>query len=579
MSQAGESGILDMAESTAVPAPPLYATPAGRASALRVVMLLPQRIPGWVGVFLELAAQNEWIDVVVLSTDAVGSTPVPPFPLSLRALLAVERWRGKRGGTSLAPVAVATRRDAVVTIEGTSSSALERLRHKIIGLQPDLILMLGDAFQGQGLEELASCAQWGCWLLDGNLAHPVRAGFPLLGPMLRGEMATPIELELHCPPTSPLLLAGSWGRTRHSAFTVQREQAFLKLAPLLLRALHRLAEGRVPIPEHVVATLRMRPPERPLGMAVGVQALATTLRAATRWRWKRRRTRRTWMLVVRRANALLDVDAPVIGEITSLCAPLGFWADPCAVDHAGRQLLFVEEWTPHTRKGEIACLELEGAGVRRLGLALDEPGHLSFPQPFQWQGDWYLTVESSEARRVSLYRASAFPLQWQRFHDLVIGRVCVDLVLHFHEGRWYLFANVAESGNSTWDELFLFVSENLHGPFRPHPCNPIVSDVRRARLAGRLFTRGGKLIRPAQDCAPGYGAAVVFNEILELDPTHYRERVLSRLGPDWDASLDGCHTYSAAGGIEMLDAHGVAPAAAMTSVRPADVVPAPVSPA
>jgi hypothetical protein len=71
---------------------------------------------------------------------------------------------------------------------------------------------------------------------------------------------------------------------------------------------------------------------------------------------------------------------------------------------------------------------------------------------------------------------------------------------------------------------------------------------------------------------------VVFNEILELDPTHYRERVLSRLGPDWDASLDGCHTYSAAGGIEVLDAHGIAPAA-MRSVPRTGVEPASVSPA
>ena len=570
-----QTRVLDWVESTAVPAPPLYAAPEGRASTLRVVMLLPQRIPGWVGVFLELAAQNDWIEVVVLSTDALGSTPVPPFPLSLRALLAVERLRGKRGGASLAPVAVATRRDAVVPIEGGSNNAPERLRDKVIGLQPDLILMLGDAAQGEGL---ADGARWGCWMLDGNLTHPVRAGSPLLDPMLRGEAATPLELELHCPQASPLLLASSWGRTRDSAFTLQREQAFLKLAPLLLRALHRLAGGGVPIPDHAFATLRMRPPARPLGMAAGVRALVTTLRATTRWHWKRRRTRRTWMLIVRRADALLELDAPVIGEITSVCSPLGFWADPCVVEDAGRQLVFVEEWNPNARKGEIACLELEGAGVRRMGLALEEPGHLSFPQPFQWQGDWYLTIESSEARRVSLYRASAFPLQWQRIHDLVTGRVCVDPVLHFHEGHWYLFANVAESGNSTWDELFLFVSENLHGPYRPHPCNPIVSDVRRARLAGRLFSRDGKLIRPAQDCAPGYGAAIVFNEILELDPTHYRERVLSRLGPDWDASLDGCHTYSAAGGIEVLDAHGVAPAA-MRSMPRAGVEPAPVSPA
>ncbi len=576
MNRTGESDVLRREESIAVPAPPLYATPEGRTSALRVVMLVPQRIPGWVGVFLKLAVQNDWIKVVVVSTDAVGSLPVPPFPLSLRALLAVERWRGKRGGESLAPVVVAARRDAVVPFEG--SSPPEQLRAKIIALQPDLILVLGDAIQGQGLEELASCAQLGCWLLDGNLTHPVRAGAPLLGPILRGETATPLELELHCPPASSLLLASSWGRTRHSAFTLQREQAFLKLAPLLLRALHRLAEGGVPMPDYSVATLRMRPPARPLGTAAGVRAFAATLRNTKHWQWKRRRTRRTWTLIVRRAEALLALDVPVMGEITSLCSPLGFWADPCVVEDSGRQLLFVEEWNPHTRKGEIACLELEDAGVRRLGLALDEPGHLSFPQPFQWQGDWYLTVESSEARRVSLYRATAFPLQWQRVHDLVTDRVCVDPVLHFHEGHWYLFANVAESGNSTWDELFLFVSENLHGPFRPHPCNPIVSDVRRARLAGRLFRRDGTLIRPAQDCAPGYGAAVVFNEILELDPTHYRERVLSRLGPDWDASLDGCHTYSAADGIEVLDAHGVAPAA-MTSVRGAVAAPASVSPA
>ena len=572
MSQTAETDILGAAKPAAMPAPPLYAVPEGGTSALRVVMLLPQRIPGWLGVFLELAAQNDWIDLVVLSTDAAESPQVPPFSLSLRALLAVERWRGKRGGASLAPVAFATRRAVAVPDEVSSSSAPKRLRDKIVDLQPDLILMLGDAVRGR---ELADCARLGCWLLDGNLTHPVRAGFPLLGPMLRGELATAVELELHCPQASSLLLASSWGRTCHSAFALQREQAFLKLAPLLLRALHRLAEGGVSLPGHSVATLRLRPPAGPLGFAAGVRALATTMRATTRWRWQKR-MRRTWMLVVRRGDALLELEAPVMGAVTSLDSPLGFWADPCVVEDAGHHLVFVEEWNPQTSKGEIACLELEDAGVRRLGLVLDGPGHLSFPQPFKWQGDWYMTVESSESRRVSLYRATAFPLQWERVHDLVTERVCVDPVLHFHEGHWYLFANVAESGNSTWDELFLFVSENLHGPFRPHPCNPIVSDVRRARAAGRLLHRGERLIRPAQDCSPGYGAAVVFNEVLELSPSHYRERVLSRLAPDWSDSLDGCHTYSAAGGVEVLDAHGAAPAA-MASVRRAGMVPASVS--
>ena len=574
MSQTADTDVLDAVGSTVMPAPPLYALPEGAASALRVVLVLPRRIPGWVGAFLDLAAQNDWIDVVVLSTDAAGSGAVPPFPIGLRALVALERWRGKGVGASLAPVAMATRPTAPGSIEG-GPTTIDRVRDRIAELQPDLILMLGDDVQGQ---RLANCARLGCWMFDGNLTHPVRAGVPLLGPMLRGELATALELELHCPPSPPQLLACSWGRTRDSAFALQREQSFLKLAPLLLRALHRVAESTVPLPRHAVATLRLRPPSRPLGASAGARVLLTTLRATLRWHWKRRRTRRTWMLLFRRADALLELDAPVMGEVTSVCSPSGFWADPCVVEDAGRHLVFVEEWNHRTRKGEIACLELEGTAVRRLGLVLDGPGHLSFPQPFQWQGDWYLTVESSEARRVSLYKATAFPLQWQRVQDLVTGRVCVDPVLHFHEGHWYLFANVAESGNSTWDELFLFVSDSMFGPFRPHPCNPIVSDVRRARPAGRLLHRGGKLIRPAQDCSPGYGAAVVFNEVLELSPSHYRERVLSRLAPDWSDSLDGCHTYNAAGGVEVLDAHGVAPAV-RPAVRPAGAIPASVSPA
>lgn len=572
MSRTGEPDVGDATGSIAMPAPPLYAMPAGTVRPLRMVMLLPERIPGWVAAFLGLAAENDWIDVAVLRTGAAGSMPVPRWAMDLRALLAAERLRGRRGGVSLAPVASAALPQAVLATDLDSDPG--RLRSRILGLQPDVVLALAGAAHGP---MLAACARWGCWLLDANLTHPERAGLPLLAPMLRADTATALELELHFPPAPPELLACSWGATRHGSFALQRERAFLKLAPLLLRAMHRLADGRMALPERTLATLRLRPPAPALGMIAGARAIATTLRATASWRRKRRQPQ-TWMLAFRRADALLDPDAPVMGENTTLCSPRGYWADPCVVEASGRLLLFVEEWNPQARKGEIACLELDGEQVRRLGLALDEPCHLSFPQPFQWQGDWYLTVESSQARRISLYRAAAFPLRWQRLCDLVTHRVCVDPVLHFHEGRWYLFANVAENGNSTWDELFLFVGETLTGPFRPHPCNPIVSDVRRARLAGRLFRRDGRLIRPAQDCAPGYGAAVVFHEVQELGPDRYRERVLSRLAPDWDAALDGCHTYSTAGCVEVLDLHGHATASAAPS-RIADTATAPVLPA
>jgi hypothetical protein len=223
-------------------------------------------------------------------------------------------------------------------------------------------------------------------------------------------------------------------------------------------------------------------------------------------------------------------------------------------------LLYVEEMAdPKLKNANIACVELTMGGARRLGIALDEPGHLSFPQVFAWDGEWYMTVESGDDRRASLYRATSFPMEWTRVSDLVTGRVCVDPSLHYHDGHWYLFANVAENDNNTCDELFLFVADNLAGPFVPHPASPVVCDVRRARMAGQLFRRNGRLIRPAQDCGPGYGNAVVFHEVLELSPTRYREQVLGRLEPRLPQRVEGCHTYNAGGGIEVLDVLGRVP--------------------
>ena len=408
--------------------------------------------------------------------------------------------------------------------------------------------------------ELAALARWGCWHVDASLTDPRHAGLSLLAPLLRRENATRMQLSLQGPTRAPIVLSESWGSTRAGSFLLQREEALRKLPPLLLRALHRLAAGDIPVSPRAPGTLQLQAPEQPLGPGAGVRSLLSSLLAVARSQARRSGKGASWMVMLPREGPMLDPEAPVTSAHGYLRPRQGYWADPCVVTADGRKLLFVEEMADLTQvKGTIACLELIEGGVRRLGIALDEPGHLSFPLPFLWDGQWYMTVESSEARRVSLYRAADFPLGWERVRDLVVGRVCVDPALHFHEGRWYLFANVAESGNSTWDELFLFVADSLDGPFKPHPANPIVSDVRRARMAGKLFHRHRRLIRPAQDCAPGYGTAIVFNEVLELSPTVYRERAMSRLASDWAETLDGCHTYSTDGHNEVLDVRGRIP--------------------
>ena len=531
------------------------------APPLRVVLVGPARVPAWLGTFVQALATGGWLaPEVVLAPHAAGRVGRPPATLELRAYLALERLRRRGDAGALARVDLAScaRRAGVPVRSLDDARAVpeptDRLVDAVAAGAPDLVLLLGSR---ETARRLAPCARFGCWRIGGDLADAHTAALVLLPSVLAGRKATPIELELVDREGLRMpLVAGNVATA--GSFVLQREQALAKLPMLLRRSLRRLHDGQLPV-RAGAATLSLRDRGRGLRAGAGLRALVLSARDALRWRQRLWQGEAPWFVAVRREGALLDPAAPVVGEVAALVAPEGrYWADPCLVSDGGRQLLFVEEFAMEAGMGVIACLELTGEDrARRLGIALAETCHLSYPQVFAAEGAWYMTVESGARRRASLYRASAFPLRWERVADLLEGCHCVDPTLYRHEGRWYLFANISESGPAnTSDELFLFVADSLCGPYVPHPANPVVSDVRRSRPAGRLFVRDGRLLRPSQDCTPDYGAAIVFNEVLELSPTAYRERPLSHVDASWMPGLRGCHTYSAASGADVVDACG-----------------------
>lgn len=532
------------------PPTPLYAWPDGLARPLRVVVVGPSHVPGWMGAFLALAGRAEWIVATAVVAADATLPRVEGVAADLRAFVALEHVM-ERSNRSLAPVPM----PPALSVAGTS------LAERIDGLKPDLAILVGATGWATALARQLDC---GTWQVDASLLDRRHAGLSLLAPMVHREQATQVALMLEETGAGAVELSSSWGRTRPTSFLLQREDCFRKLPALLLRGLHRLAKGGgVAAQRGAPAVLRLQAP-LPIGRAAGLRALATIARASPRWLTAWRRNGRVgWSVVLRLGGPALDPAAPAIGSHVLFKAPSGWWGDPYAVVADGRRFVFVEEMAePRHGKGSIACVEVANGSTRRLGVALDEPGHLSFPQVFRWGGRWYMTVESGYDKRISLYQATDFPLGWTRVRDLVTGWACVDPTLHHHGGLWYLFANVAENRNNTCDELFLFVADRLEGPFKPHPASPIVCDVRRARMAGRLFEHQGRLIRPGQDCAPGYGKAVVFNEVVELGPRAYRERPLSRLAPRLlSHAMDGLHTYNADAGIEVLDVLGRPPKA------------------
>jgi len=122
-----------------------------------------------------------------------------------------------------------------------------------------------------------------------------------------------------------------------------------------------------------------------------------------------------------------------------------------------------------------------------------------------------------------------------------------------------LFAAGLDGEGTESNELSLFWANSLFGPWQPHPKNPVVCDVRRARPAGSLFFDQGSLIRPAQDCTARYGYAISLNRVDELSETDYREVPVATILPDWMDGIHATHTFNRLSGITVLDARSRVP--------------------
>lgn len=230
------------------------------------------------------------------------------------------------------------------------------------------------------------------------------------------------------------------------------------------------------------------------------------------------------------------------------------WADPFPVVHEGRIYLFLEDIDMASGRGSIAVMAgRDDGGFDAPRTVLSKPYHLSYPFVFAWEGAMYMVPESSSANAVTLYRATRFPDVWEPVSTLLADVRAVDATLWPHDGAWWLFVNLRVPGGSSWDELFVYRADTPLGPFTPHPANPVVSDVRRARPAGRLFRRDGRLLRPAQDCSGHYGRALTLCEIETLDMETYRERVVARHKAGVLPASDSLHTYNAVPGLEVVD--------------------------
>lgn len=232
-----------------------------------------------------------------------------------------------------------------------------------------------------------------------------------------------------------------------------------------------------------------------------------------------------------------------------------FWADPFPVYQDGKYYLFFEELLFSSGKGHLSVTELhlDGTWTTPKVVLEQEDCHLSYPFVFKWQGAHYMLPETNQKKSIELYKCTEWPHRWKIEKILMTGVNASDTSLCEIEGLWWMFVAMAVEGTQVKDELFLYYSENPLGPWVAHKRNPVVTDVRNARPAGRIFQSDGVWMRPAQDCSGLYGRAIVIMEIVRINPHEYIEKEYVRIEPQWFKNLIGTHTLNTEGSLTVID--------------------------
>lgn len=343
----------------------------------------------------------------------------------------------------------------------------------------------------------------------------------------------------------PKALAGSYPAIRTGSLSAGLSLVFARALALIERA---VAGAQAPAMES-----EYRASGRPSPVQVATLAGQVVSNAiANRLRRGRLRSEH-WTIGWRRVRGSAPFPPETSGFTAAPIVHSGFWADPFVISREGVTYVFAEAYPYATDKGVIAWATLTDDGLSPFTTALERPYHLSYPYLFEYGNALFMIPETGRADAVELYRCVDFPGRWELERVLMKDVRLKDVTLFEHGGRWWMLAAAPTHGGSSMDVLFGWHADTPFGPWSPHPLNPLVSDVRSARPAGRPVLREGRLYRPAQDCEASYGAGLVWREITDLSSATYEERpVIHWSGADF-GPYTGVHTYNTDGRFEVVD--------------------------
>jgi hypothetical protein len=434
--------------------------------------------------------------------------------------------------------------------------AIEAIRAKKL----DVLLRFGfNILRG----DILQAARYGVWSYHHGDNEFFRGGPPHFWELYEGALLSGVLLQVLTEELDAgLVLCKSLFATE-TTISVSRNRypAYWGSTDLVIRKLHELHRfGWDYLREHSVPSLPYKGKKQIYRMPTNFEMVRwlgpVVLKKALRQLVSPTSQVQHWRIGVRTTGQLLfdQPGRPNLSDFRWLEPPSGhFWADPFVIDHDNRKWAFFEEYAYQYRRAHIACAEISpnGSFLSPTRCLADDHHHFSYPHVFREGAELFMIPESVDSASVDLYRCEKFPHQWVRQATLLRGRF-VDTNIWFCDDTWWLTTTSAEP-DARAGSLLLFYADSITGPWQFHPANPISTDVRNFRNAGRVFQTASSLLRPSQNCAGLYGRNLALNEITELTKLRYAERTLLTVEPEVATGVCGIHTYNWCGNVELID--------------------------
>ena len=441
--------------------------------------------------------------------------------------------------------------EAMSIKKGYSEYFHEETVDKIRGCRPDFMLRFGfNIIRG----EILDVPRYGVWSYHHDDEMKYRGGPPAFWEIYHNDPVTGVILQrLTNRLDGGIILKKGYFKTTNHSYSGNLDRVLERAALWPAQVCRQMAGGIFQFPSESTETnaaIFRRPNNRQM-----VLFLLRKHKNRILFHWQELFQAEQWRLLVlkkRKSNSRIDFFDFVPIKFPE--PPKNhFYADPFLIADDKYVHILYEDYNYRIEKGVLGYHRYN-IGIEEFdnkGVALELETHLAYPYLFENEGHVYCLPESASSGSVILYELDREGGKLACASVLIPDFPGVDPSIIYFRGRWWLFCTHRDASN---EDLYIFYSDNLFGPYTPHNQNPVKTDINSARPAGNMYITDEVLFRPVQRNAGRYGAEMAIMRVDELSAEAFQETNFQQLSPNRNKKLKhGLHTFSQSNGYAIID--------------------------